>query len=124
MSIHKWLWPAQAADPKEEDIIERAYPCFGNIWEGKRSESWYLQFLATKPSFQGRGVGNKLVQWGLEKAQADGVVASVVSARSTNDFYTKCGFDEQYGSAGQGEGNPLKGVEGSDIFWRWPKPVS
>ncbi|KAL2204594.1 acyl-CoA N-acyltransferase [Sarocladium strictum] len=123
MRIHKWLWPSRAADPSEEDIIERAYPCFDKIWDGDRAESWYLDQLTVKPSFQGRRVGQRLVQWGLERAQADGVVASVVAALGTNGFYQKCGFDEQWGSARDGEGNPLKDVEGADIFWRWPKQV-
>jgi GNAT superfamily N-acetyltransferase len=125
MSIHKWLWPNRAADPKQEDIIERAYPCFDGIWSGDRAESWYLEQLAVHPSFQGKGVGYKLVQWGLEQAQNEGVVASVVSALGKNDFYRKCGFDVQDGSACEdGEGNPLKGVEGGDVFWRWPKTAS
>lgn len=124
MRIHKWLWLGRAIDPVEEDIIERAYPCFDGIWTGDRAESWYLEGLAVKPSFQGRGIGYQLVQWGLERAQTEGVVASVVSALGTNGFYRKCGFEEQWGSARDGEGNPLKDVEGADIFWRWPKKAT
>jgi predicted N-acetyltransferase YhbS len=104
-----------------EDIIERAYPYFDQIWSGERAESWYLEGLAVLPDFQGRGVGKKLVQWGLEKAQAEGICASVVSALGKDGFYIKCGFDEQHGSARQGEGNPLADVEGSNIFWKWPR---
>lgn len=121
MKFHAWMWPNRAADPKQEDVIERAYPCFDTIWSGKRAESWYLEALAVRPDFQGRDVGKKLVKWGLDKAQAEGVVASVVSAYGKDGFYIKCGFDEQYGSAKQGEGNPLADVAGSDIYWRWPR---
>lgn len=124
MKIHAFVWPNRASDPAMEDIIERSYPHFDNIWTGKRAESWYLEALAVHPDYQGRNVGRKLVQWGLEQAEADGVCASVVSAYGKDEFYTKCGFDEQYGSARQGEGNPLADIEGANIFWKWPKPSS
>ncbi|CAJ0547434.1 Ff.00g041880.m01.CDS01 [Fusarium sp. VM40] len=120
MKVHSWAWPNRATDPGVEDVIERAYPCFDHIWSGERAESWYLECLAVHPEFQGRGIGKELVQWGLDKAQAEGVCASVVSALGKDGFYAKCGFDEQYGSARQGEGNPLADVEGSSIYWKWP----
>lgn len=120
MKVHAWMWPSRAGDPKDEDIIERAYPCFEEIWSGKRAESWYLEALAVRPDFQGKSVGRKLVQWGLEQAEAEGVVASVVSALGKDEFYRKCGFEEQYGSARDGQGNPLADVEGANIFWKWP----
>ncbi|KAH7194966.1 hypothetical protein DER44DRAFT_844475 [Fusarium oxysporum] len=121
MNIHAWAWPNRASDSKEEDIIERAYPYFEDIWSGKRAESWYLEGLAVRPDFQGKNVGRKLVQWGLEQAKADGICASVISAFGTEEFYKKCGFHEQYGSARQGEGNPLADVEGANMFWKWPE---
>lgn len=124
MRMQQWLRPNRAADRKQEDVIERAYPCFDSIWSGERAESWYLEGLAVRPSFQGHKIGQRLVQWGLERAQNEGIVASVVSTLGKNGFYTKCGFDEQHGSATQGQGNPLRGVEGSDIFWRWPKATA
>ncbi|KAF6528684.1 hypothetical protein HZS61_008986 [Fusarium oxysporum f. sp. conglutinans] len=91
MNIHAWAWPNRASDPKQEDIIERAYP--------------------HSKTYGRRNVGRKLVQWGLEQAKTEGICASVVSAFGTEEFYKKCGFDEQYGSARQGEGNPLADIE-------------
>ncbi|KAF3352579.1 hypothetical protein VDGD_08283 [Verticillium dahliae] len=120
MKAHAWLWPSRAVDAKEEDIIERAYPFFDDIWTGKRAESWYLEAVAVRPDFQGQGVGYKLVQWGIQRAREEGICASVSSAKGKDGFYTKCGFDEQYGSARQGEGNPLAEVEGANMFWKWP----
>lgn len=122
MRAHAWIWPDRASDPKDEDIVERAYPVFHSAWSGNRAESWYLAALAVRPDFQGKNVGRKLVQWGLERAQEDGVCASVISADGTEGFYRKCGFDEQHGSAKQGEGNPLAlaGIRGADMFWKWP----
>ncbi|OAA61559.1 Acyl-CoA N-acyltransferase [Cordyceps fumosorosea ARSEF 2679] len=122
MGVHAYLWPNRAADPTREDAIERAYPCFGpSAWTGDRAESWYLDALAVHPDRQGGGVGRRLVAWGLDRAQRDGVVASVVSAWKMDGFYRACGFDEQHGNATSGEGNPLKGIDGANMFWRWPR---
>ncbi|KAL6880046.1 acyl-CoA N-acyltransferase [Trichoderma longibrachiatum] len=118
MTVHAWLWPNRASDTITEDIVERSYPYFSTLWADKRAESWFLDVLAVRPDFQGKGVGRKLVQWGLGKAEADGVCASVISAFGKEGFYSKCGFDEQYGSATQGEGNPLAGIKGGNIYWR------
>lgn len=124
MKVHAWAWPNRASDPKEEDIVERAYPCFDAIWSGKRAESWYLEALAVRPDFQGKNIGRQLVQWGLEQAENEGVVASVVSAFGKDGFYLKCGFDEQHGTARDGEGNPLADIEGANVYWKWPKTES
>ncbi|KAH7113486.1 acyl-CoA N-acyltransferase [Dactylonectria estremocensis] len=121
MKIQTWAWPSRASDPRTEDIIERTYPYFDTIWTGKRAESWYLEALAVRPDFQGKSIGRKLVQWDLDQAEAEGVCASVVSALGKDDFYTKCGFDEQYGSARHG---PLADIEGANMFWKWPKTNS
>ncbi|KAM3458802.1 hypothetical protein NHJ6243_007252 [Beauveria neobassiana] len=122
MALHAYLWPNRAADPAREDAIERAYPCFGpSAWAGARAESWYLDVLAVHPERQGGGVGRRLVAWGLERAQRDGVVASVVSAWKMDGFYERCGFNEQHGNATSGKGNPLKGIDGGNMFWRWPE---
>lgn len=117
MKAHAWIWPNRASDPKDEDVIERSYPYFKDAWSGKRSESWYLEVMAVRPDFQGKQVGKKLVTWGLNKANEDGVCASVISAWKKDDFYKKCGFNEQFGSAAKG---PLVGVEGCNIYWKWP----
>lgn len=121
MTIHARIWPNRACDPVQEDAVERAYPCFDNIWSGKRAESWYLAALAVRPDFHGKGAGRKLVQWGVEKAQAEGICASLAAVEGTEEFYKKCGFDEQFGSAKSGQGNPLAEVPGALMFWYWPR---
>ncbi|KAH7196381.1 acyl-CoA N-acyltransferase [Fusarium flagelliforme] len=121
MTLHARLYPNRAADPAQEDAVERAYPCFDSIWSGKRAESWYLAALAIRPDFHGKGVGRKLAQWGIEKAQEEKICASLAAVEGTEEFYIKCGFKEQFGSAKSGEGNPLADVPGALMFWYWPR---
>ncbi|KAJ4022890.1 hypothetical protein NW752_003345 [Fusarium irregulare] len=121
MAVHARLYPNRAADPEQEDAVERAYPCFDSIWSGKRAESWYLAALAIRPDFHGKGVGRRLVQWGMEKAQEEKICASLAAVDGTEEFYNKCGFTEQFGSAKAGEGNPLRDVPGALMFWYWPR---
>lgn len=120
MKFHALIWNNRACDPKEEDIIERSYPYFDGIWTGARAESWYLEALAVHPKHQGKGVGRKLVRWGLGRAEEEGVCASVISAKGKDEFYRKAGFDWQDGTAGMGAGNPLANVEGGNMFWKMP----
>ncbi|KAH9903777.1 acyl-CoA N-acyltransferase [Xylariomycetidae sp. FL2044] len=142
MSLHALLYPNRAADPATEDVVERAYPHFKGLWSSSpssgsetlpdRSESWYLDFMAVRPDRQSRGVGRSLARWGLERAARDRVCASVVSAWKKDEFCfannrwfvdtpdRRVGFNVQYGSAAAGEGNPLKGVDGCNIYWWFP----
>ncbi|KXJ90432.1 acyl-CoA N-acyltransferase [Microdochium bolleyi] len=121
MAVHERLYPDRAASPANLDVIARTYPFFDSIWSGDRGESWYLSFLAVHPDHQGIGAGKKLTQWGLDRAQEEGVVASVITAVGTEEFYARCGFDETLGCARDGEGNPLTHLEGLDIMWKWPE---
>jgi GNAT superfamily N-acetyltransferase len=119
---HAYLYPNRACSPADEDILERAYGVFGSVWSGDRAESWYLEWLAVDPAHQGRGVGKKLAEWGIKKAEEEQIWASVASTRGKEPFYQKvCGFDEEYWSASMGEGNPLKEWGAGRIFWRRPK---
>lgn len=120
MKVHALIWPNRACDPAQEDIVQRAHPFIEQAWTGKRSESWYLDFLAIHPDYQGKGIGRKLVLWGLKRAEEDEICASVISAAGKDPFYQKCGFDIQDGRAGAGESNPLADVAGGNMWWKMP----
>jgi GNAT superfamily N-acetyltransferase len=123
--VHALIYPDRACSPPNEDILERAYGVFGSVWSGERAESWYLEWLAVDPAHQGRGVGKKLAEWGIKKAEEEQIWASVASTRGKEPFYQKvCGFDEEYGSASMGEGNPLREWGAGRIFWRSPKKTT
>ena len=116
----------RAADPAKEDIIERSYGFLDHIWtaENGRSPCWYLECLAVRPEYQKCNVGRELVKWGLDKAEEEGICASVISAEGRERFYGKCGFDVgPVGWSGEGKRNPLEEVPGGLIFVRESKDV-
>ena len=124
--VAAWLRPNKAADMEQEDIIERSYGFLDHVWtrENERSPCWYLESLAVSPEHQNRGVGRKLVQWGLDQAEKERIACSVIAADGKERFYQKCGFDVgPVGRAGEGEGNPLDEVPGGLIFFRERRSV-
>lgn len=121
MLLHAVIFPNRAADPQWISAPDRSYSYFNKLWSGERASSWFLECLGVDPDFQGKGVGKMLVKWGLHQAEKEGVCASVIVASGKDPFYQKCGFNEQYGSARQAEGNPLKDVDGWNIWWMMPQ---
>lgn len=115
--ISAWLWPNTAADPLQEDVIERSSPYLDHIWTGKRADGWYLHFLGVDPDYHSRGIGRQLVKWGLDMAEKENVSASVVSAHGKDNFYQNCGFTTTAGRSGDGEGNPLADIPGGNIWF-------
>lgn len=116
----------RAADPTKEAIIEQSYGYLDHIWtkENRRSPCWYLECLAVRPEYQKCGVGRDLVRWGLDKAEAEGICCSVISADGRERFYQACGFDVgPVGWAGEGDGNPLVDVPGGLIYAREARSV-
>ncbi|KAK6081146.1 acetyltransferase [Seiridium cupressi] len=121
MRIHALIWPNRAVDPEKEDVFTSLAPFTASLWSGERAESWLLDLLAVVPYYQGKGVGRLLVKWGLDRAQEDGICASVMSAWNKDEFYRKAGFEIQDGSGTTGEGNPLADVPGGNVWWKMPR---
>lgn len=53
---------------------------------------WVLEYLAVDPGHQGKGVGKRLVRWGLDKARKDGTFAIVEATPAGEPCYKSCGF--------------------------------
>ncbi|KAH8651298.1 acyl-CoA N-acyltransferase [Xylariales sp. PMI_506] len=53
-----------------------------------------LQALATSPRCQGRGIGAQLVQWGIDKADADGLPCWAHASPPGYGLYRRAGFEE------------------------------
>lgn len=85
-------WPAGG----DHDIANHF---FGNlvrrhaiIMEGRRH--WYLELVATRPVYQGRGAAGKLLRWGLEKADEEGSEAYLEASPDGKPIYEHLGFRE------------------------------
>lgn len=121
-SIWSKIWPNRAADPETEDILEKSGGFTEHIFMAPENrERWYLHFLGVEPAYQGQSIGRKLVRWGMEHAEKEGIAAAVVVADGKDRFYQSCGFDTMLGRAGQGEGNPLGVIAGGNIWFKYPQ---
>jgi ribosomal protein S18 acetylase RimI-like enzyme len=53
-----------------------------------------LEMVATDPAYQGKGVGSKLMRWGLERADQDGLEAYLEASPDGVRVYEHFGFCE------------------------------
>ncbi|KAF2198017.1 acyl-CoA N-acyltransferase [Delitschia confertaspora ATCC 74209] len=105
-------------DPSLRNPFPTAHDLTIHHWTGARANSYYLDLLAIHPDYQGGGLAKELVQWGLDRAEEEGVSASVVSSVPGRGFYKRMGFDKEVGRCGEGTENPLGRLEGGWILFR------
>jgi ribosomal protein S18 acetylase RimI-like enzyme len=53
---------------------------------------WYLELISTKREVKGLGTGRKLVEWGLEKVDADGCEAYLEASPEGRGLFERFGF--------------------------------
>ncbi|KAL9086093.1 MAG: hypothetical protein Q9165_007305 [Trypethelium subeluteriae] len=84
-------WPEGSAkevnQTKFGTLIERRIEIMGPM-----ENHWYLELIATQPSYQGQGLGSVLMEWGTSRADADGKECYVESAPNGLALYRKHGF--------------------------------
>ncbi|RAK95581.1 GNAT family N-acetyltransferase [Aspergillus ibericus CBS 121593] len=109
----EWKLPAPvAAGEKGEEEEEDEYPPYpeevggleawnrllvemgGNTGKvmGER-RFYFLNILGTKPAYRRRGVASEMIRWGVDRADAEGVEAFVISAPMARPVYAKHGFE-------------------------------
>jgi GNAT superfamily N-acetyltransferase len=111
----------RALDPACKNILALASPFSAHLWAGDRAQTWYLALCCVDPVAERRGAGRMLVHWGLQRARAEGVCASVIASEGNAPFYLKCGYDEIVGNACAGDGNPIgeAGTKGGEVLFMW-----
>jgi len=86
-------WPAGAD-------IKLANHFFGSLFHsqirimGAERKHWYLEVLATRPAWQGKGAAGKLMRWGLEKADEGGKDVYLEASPDGKPIYEHFGFRE------------------------------
>ncbi|CAG8955894.1 hypothetical protein HYFRA_00008745 [Hymenoscyphus fraxineus] len=54
-----------------------------------------LQWFGVHPEYRRQGFGKTLCQWGMEKAESDGVVLAVMGGKVGMNLYRSLGFEER-----------------------------
>ena len=57
-------------------------------------EHMWLSFICVDPKFQRKGVGKKLMQWGMNRADKERVPIGLASSPAGEKLYHDCGFEE------------------------------
>lgn len=60
----------------------------------KGRKHWYLEFIATRQEWQGKGVGGMLMRWGLERSDGDGAETYLEASPEGLPVYRRFGFEE------------------------------
>lgn len=61
---------------------------------GAERKHWYLELLATRPEYQGRGAGGMLLRWGIERADEKGERMFLDASPKGRPIYEHFGFKE------------------------------
>jgi hypothetical protein len=85
-------WPSDG-DP---DLANEFYPELDRKHEEimARRQHWYLEIVATRKEFWGKGAAGMLVGWGVEMADKDGWECYLDSTPDGKKLYEKFGFQE------------------------------
>lgn len=70
---------------------------FGEALKGgyaEENERWYLLMLGVSPKYQRHGIGTSLIEWGLERAQEEGVICILESSEVAQGLYERKGFQK------------------------------
>ncbi|KAK8041575.1 hypothetical protein PG994_014582 [Apiospora phragmitis] len=111
VAMAKWIAPS--AEPKapeaENWAAKMAWPDdvdgalgtdFFTMLEQKHKEHmgsrphWYLELLAVRKSYHGKGLGKHLLSWGLERADKDGLETYLQASPAGVPLYRKYGFED------------------------------
>ncbi|KAM0136913.1 hypothetical protein ACHAP3_004251 [Botrytis cinerea] len=80
--------------------VDVANHFFGTLIERRREimgerKHWYLEIIATRPEWQSKGAAGKLMRWGLEKADEEGVETYLEASPVGKEVYEHFGFEEK-----------------------------
>lgn len=110
----------------EGSDVELANSFFGNLFsthkrlmEGKKH--WYLELIATRPEFQGKGAAGLLIRWGLGKADSEGLDAYLEASPDGKPIYEHFGFIAQEDLVMDLEGKGVEEKKFVEVFMIRPR---
>ncbi|KAJ5817263.1 Acyl-CoA N-acyltransferase [Penicillium robsamsonii] len=86
------MWPASS----DKELCDRFFwgmEAQHQKWMGDRPH-YYLDMLGVHHSYQGKGLGSKLLKWGLTRADTEGVEVYLGASPAGRPLYAKYGFRE------------------------------
>jgi len=100
-------WNAPSPKPLNADLpewpegadVELANDFFGNLFTmhmkiTEQRKHWYLELVATRPEWQGKGAAGKLMRWGLEQADEARLETYLEASPDGKLIYEHFGFKE------------------------------
>jgi len=76
-----------------EDLTDGHFVRFMSDVMPEGTKCWFIAGLAVAPAWQGMGVGRALMEWGIRRAESDGVFAWVHASEGSWKAYRACGFE-------------------------------
>ena len=88
----------EAAKKADRTLEELSLDGKGHMW---------LFDLAVRPKYQRKGVGKKLLQWGVNRADQEGVAIGLKASSAGLNLYKSVGFEEKGVEYAEAMGNPV-----------------
>lgn len=96
-------------------LDQRNFQRFGEVLKGgyaEENERWYLLMIGVSPKHQRHGFGTSLIDWGLERAQEEGVICILESSEAGQGLYERKGFQKV------GLLEIAEGITSDQMVWR------
>ena len=101
-AVWQFISPASTPETPVTDEAEKSDPTLFNRFFAKMNRTrettmagksyWFLKLLCIDPNYQRRGLGTLLVNWGVDKANEEGIDAWLESSPMGKGAYLKAGF--------------------------------
>lgn len=85
-------WPEGADEALANHFFGNLVGTHKKLMTGRRH--WYLELVATRPEYQGKGAAGKLLRWGIERANAEGTETYLEASPDGKPIYEHFGFKE------------------------------
>lgn len=86
-------WPANSDSELADHFFGNLLSRHAKMMRGRKH--WYLELLATRKEYQGRGAASQLLKWGLAQSDAAGTETYLEASPEGKPVYERFGFEEE-----------------------------